>query len=139
VQKNQIKLRVQLWARIVYSGYVLDSEQFQPLVEPSQSNTWSVTPYFTAAGSKSLSRDFAGNLSARPFFSNNMDLIRETRSIVTRCLTRQQRVRFNLAPEPPAWCIELKKWPYAMPEWRSWLDRVNRGEKVDLPRESVSR
>jgi WD40 repeat protein len=95
--------------RIVYGGYVLDAEQFQPLVEPSQGDMWSVTPYFTAGGSKTLSRDFRGNLTAKPFFSNNADLVREARSSVPRCLTPQQRATFDLFSSPPAWCIEMKK------------------------------
>ena len=23
--------------------------------------------------------------------------------------------------EPPAWCIEMEKWPYNTPDWKQWL------------------
>jgi WD40 repeat protein len=117
-KKNQLLLHAQglpeivydpSGTRIVYAGYVLDAEQFQVLVEPSQANMWSVTQYFTAGGSKTLSRDFSGNLTAKPFFSNDADLVREARSIVPRCLTPRQRDRFNLPSLPPTWCVEMKK------------------------------
>jgi hypothetical protein len=31
---------------------------------------------------------------------------------VPRCLTPEQRERLFLAPEPPRWCIDMRKWPY---------------------------
>jgi hypothetical protein len=24
-------------------------------------------------------------------------------------------------PEPPAWCIEMEKWPYDTQDWKDWL------------------
>jgi WD40 repeat protein len=40
---------------------------------------------------------------------------------VGRCLTREQRGQAFLAAEPPAWCIELGKWPYQTQAWKDWL------------------
>jgi WD40 repeat protein len=51
---------------------------------------------------------------------------------VRRCLTREQRAKAFLAPEPPAWCIEMAKWPYDTQAWKDWL-RYKR-ESADPPR-----
>jgi hypothetical protein len=42
-------------------------------------------------------------------------LIREAKSSLPRCLTRDQRQRFHLPPAPPRWCISMKLWPYDDP------------------------
>jgi WD40 repeat protein len=39
-------------------------------------------------------------------------IIARAKERVTRCLTARQREVFHLTPDPPAWCRELKKWPY---------------------------
>jgi hypothetical protein len=36
-------------------------------------------------------------------------------------MTPAQRKAFFVPPEPPAWCIEMEKWPYDTPEWKQWL------------------
>ena len=38
-----------------------------------------------------------------------------------RCLTNDQRTAAFLDREPPAWCIEMEKWPYQTPDWKEWL------------------
>ena len=40
------------------------------------------------------------------------ELVDAAKAAVPRCLTQEQRVQFGLPPEPPRWCIEMKKWPY---------------------------
>ena len=35
-------------------------------------------------------------------------------------------------PKPPAWCIEMEKWPYNTPEWKQWLANVRAGKKPPL-------
>ena len=39
-------------------------------------------------------------------------LVDLAKRITFRCLSRAQRNLFHLPPEPPAWCHEMKKWPY---------------------------
>jgi WD40 repeat protein len=45
-------------------------------------------------------------------FPKLQDLIAHTIEIVPRCLSRAQRQKSFLDPEPPAWCMDKKKWPY---------------------------
>jgi WD40 repeat protein len=60
------------------------------------------------------------------------ELVEIGKAQVRRCLTREQRVKAFLAPEPPAWCIELAKWPYDTQAWKDWL-RYKR-DSADPPR-----
>jgi len=48
-------------------------------------------------------------------------------------LTPAQRKDFFLPPEPPLWCIELKKWPYHTDEWKQWLSDTRAGKNPSLP------
>ncbi len=45
----------------------------------------------------------------------------EIKTMIWRCLTREQRLRGSLDPEPPSWCIELEKWPNDTQDWKDWL------------------
>jgi hypothetical protein len=54
-------------------------------------------------------------------FSNTQDLIDKARQEIPRCLALDQRESFYLNSEPPAWCIEMKKWPYDTEDWQEWL------------------
>jgi WD40 repeat protein len=45
-------------------------------------------------------------------FKDKQALIDYAKTIVPRCLTKAQRQRFYLAPEPPQWCLTGKKRPY---------------------------
>jgi hypothetical protein len=50
-----------------------------------------------------------------------------------RGLTVAQRKSFFLDPEPPAWYIEMEKWPYHTPAWKQWLADKKAGKQVPLP------
>ena len=50
-----------------------------------------------------------------------------------RCLTPTQRKAFFLPPEPPAWCIEMAKWPYNTRIWKQWLADKRAGKNPPLP------
>jgi WD40 repeat protein len=39
-------------------------------------------------------------------------IVARAKERVPRCLTARQREVFHLTPDAPAWCRELKKWPY---------------------------
>ena len=47
-------------------------------------------------------------------FPDPQTLVDRVKAEVLRCLTPEQRVRLFLAPEPPRWCIDMRKWPYDM-------------------------
>ncbi len=60
------------------------------------------------------------------------ELVEQGKAHVRRCLTREQREKAFLASEPPAWCIEMAKWPYDTQAWKDWL-RYKRAN-ADPPR-----
>jgi PDZ domain/WD domain, G-beta repeat len=61
-------------------------------------------------------------------YPNTQALVDDAKNAVPRCLTHDERERFFLGPEPPAWCIEMAKWPHVTQEWKDWL----RAKREDL-------
>ena len=49
------------------------------------------------------------------------------KSMLPRCLTPEERTAIHVEEEPPAWCIEMAKWPYDTPEWKNWLAEKKSG------------
>jgi WD40 repeat protein len=68
-------------------------------------------------------------------FATTGDLVAFARSRMPRCLTQVERQENFLDPEPPAWCIEMAKWPYHTPEWKQWLTDRKAGRQVEMPAE----
>jgi hypothetical protein len=54
-------------------------------------------------------------------FLTTKDLVDDAKLIIPRCLTSARRTAAFLETEPPAWCIEMAKWPYNTSEWKRWL------------------
>jgi hypothetical protein len=48
-------------------------------------------------------------------------MLENARAAASRCLTPDQRAQAFLDPEPPAWCVEMGKWPYESQDWKDWL------------------
>jgi WD40 repeat protein len=65
-------------------------------------------------------------------FPDTQALVSAVKAGVPRCLTPAQRKAFLLPPEPPAWCVEMEKWPYATPEWKQWLADKRAGKNRPL-------
>jgi WD40 repeat protein len=65
----------------------------------------------------------SGDKTARIWrvFPTTQALVDHAKNVVPRCLTREQREQAFLEPEPPAWCIEMEKWPYHTTAWKHWL------------------
>ncbi len=74
------------------------------------------------------------------------ELVGLAKSAAPRCLSPDQRRRFQLPPEPPRWCVtgvgnegETDRanwkplWPYDREEWIAWLEARDRGEDADPP------
>ena len=64
---------------------------------------------------------------------DTQDLVVRAKAALPRCLTSGQRVAAFLNLEPPAWCIEMEKWPYQTPEWKNWLTSKRAGADPALP------
>jgi hypothetical protein len=60
-------------------------------------------------------------------------LIDAVRASIPRCLSREQRVQAFLDPEPPAWCVEMEKWPYYTRGWKDWLTYKRTNANPPLP------
>jgi hypothetical protein len=66
-------------------------------------------------------------------FPTTQDLVDEAKRQVPRCLTHEQRESAFLELEPPAWCIEMAKWPYESQDWRDWLRFKRENANPPLP------
>ena len=68
-------------------------------------------------------------------FPTTESLIEYSKRAVPRCLTRNQREEGFLDPQPPVWCIEMKKPPYNTTAWSLWLVDKTAGKNPPLPPE----
>src|SRR5262249_12286880 len=67
-------------------------------------------------------------------FADTQTLISAAKMVAPRCLTAEQReASFFLTAEPPAWCIEMRKWPYHTAGWKAWLADKRAGKNPRLP------
>ncbi len=67
-------------------------------------------------------------------FTDTQKLISAAKMVAPRCLTAEQReASFFLRAEPPAWCIEMAKWPYQTATWKEWLADERAGKNPRLP------
>lgn len=74
-----------------------------------------------------------GTVRIWPLVGSSQALVDGIKREVARCLTPTQRVAYRLDPEPPAWCIEQRKWPFDDPAWRAWLAARRNGQTAELP------
>jgi WD40 repeat protein len=77
------------------------------------------------------SRD--GTAQLWPIVLSPTKFVELARRKIPRCLTDVQRQKYGLAVAPPAWCIELEKWPYQTQDWKIWLKSMQAGFNPPLP------
>jgi WD40 repeat protein len=56
-------------------------------------------------------------------FATMDELIQTAKSLVSRCLTLEERRLYFLPDAPPPWCVERRLWPYHTEEWQAWLSK----------------
>lgn len=66
-------------------------------------------------------------------FWDTDELMANAKKAAPRCLTTKERSEAFLGPEPPAWCIEMGKWPYSSAGWKDWLAKRRAGIKSEMP------
>jgi dipeptidyl aminopeptidase/acylaminoacyl peptidase len=66
-------------------------------------------------------------------FTNTQELVAHAKASIPRCLRREQRAEAFLDPEPPAWCIEMEKWPYETQDWKDWLKYKRANASPPMP------
>jgi WD40 repeat protein len=91
-------------------------------------------PLFSPGGSLLLHKPYY-DMNALLFrlFPTTNDTVLAARNALTRCLTPVERIANFLDPEPPAWCIEMEKWPYRTQDWKSWLKYRQENLSPPLP------
>lgn len=98
----------------------------------SASGVWNTA--FSPDG-RSLIVPTGGGTTAKiwTIFPTTQALVDDAKAAIPRCLTRQQRDEAFLDPEPPAWCIEMAKWPYGSQDWKDWLKYKRSDAAPPLP------
>jgi WD40 repeat protein len=66
-------------------------------------------------------------------FTTTQRLVDYAKNVIPRCLTRERREQAFLDIEPPAWSVEMEKWPYHTAEWKQWLADKAAGKSPPLP------
>jgi WD40 repeat protein len=66
-------------------------------------------------------------------FPTTQALVDATKDSIPRCLTQNEWRLAFLDPEPPDWCIEREKWPYATRTWKDWLADKRAGKNPQMP------
>ena len=88
---------------------------------------------FSADGQHAATTSDDGTIKVWPTFQSTEALVEHAQKTVARCLTPRERKDYFLTPEPPAWCIEMKKQPYDTEAWRRWLTDKSAGKTPAMP------
>jgi WD40 repeat protein len=110
------------WEREIGQAQVWDAETGKPVAAPLTGHDSRVSSAtFSPDGTRIVTASWDKTAIVREIFASTQELAAQARASVPRCLTREQRVTAFLDPEPPAWCIDLEKWPYQTEGWKDWL------------------
>jgi dipeptidyl aminopeptidase/acylaminoacyl peptidase len=89
---------------------------------------------FSPDGKRAVTGSSDGTARLWDVFVDTQELISAAKMVAPRCLTAEQRqASFFLRAEPPAWCIEMAKWPYQTAAWKAWLVDERAGTNPLLP------
>ena len=112
-----------------------DAATGKPIGEPLKGHEDSVqSAAFSPDGRRIVTASADKSARLWEIFADTQEFVTHAKAAVPRCLTPTRRVvDFFLPPEPPHWCIELEKWPYHTPAWKTWLADKRAGKNPPLP------
>jgi WD40 repeat protein len=110
-----------------------DAVTGQPIGEPFRGHEDAVnSAAFSPDGKRIVTASSDKTARVWDIPTDTQDLVSRAKASIPRCLTLEQRKAFFLPSEPPAWCIEMAKWPYDKPLWRQWLADKRAGKNPPL-------
>jgi WD40 repeat protein len=111
-----------------------DAESGKLIGEPLRGHEHSVLrAAFSPDGKRIVTASADNTARLWEIFPNIETYVTYAQQATPRCLSQPLRKQFFLPPEPPAWCIEMKKWPYHTSEWSRWLAETRVGKNPPLP------
>jgi WD40 repeat protein len=111
-----------------------DAATGQPIAEPLKGHEDSVqSAAFSPDGRRIVTASADKAVRQWEVFANTQEFVAQAKATSPRCLSPARRIEFFLPPEPPSWCIELKRWPYHTPAWQTWLADTRAGKNPPLP------
>jgi WD40 repeat protein len=112
---------------------VWDSATGSPVGDPLKGHGDQVYAAFSPNGKNIVTASRDKTAWIWDVFPDTQSLVEAAKAAVPRCLKPKQREAVFLPPEPPAWCIEMAKWPYDTPGWKQWLADKRAGNDPPLP------
>jgi WD40 repeat protein len=112
---------------------IWDAATGQPIGEPLKGHEGAVQSAAFSPDGRRIVTTSDNTARLWEVFPNTQALLSAAKAAVPRCLTPAQRKAFFLPPEPPAWCIDMAKWPYDTPAWKQWLTDKCAGKTSPLP------
>jgi WD domain, G-beta repeat len=110
-----------------------DGETGKPLGELTGHSDPVLSAAFSPDGKRIVTASADSTARLWKIFASTDQLVMHAKATVPRCLTEARLASFFLLPEPPAWCIEMEKWPYHTAAWKHWLRETRAGKTPPLP------